>query len=396
MNRTAKHSAASTALALLLPSLLLACNESPMVFGSSTGGGSGTNGGNGGSSAAGGGSASQGGSSGGGQGGAGGGFTISDAAAGMGGSGAASDAELINDAPACGLQNFKLEKVPPELLLVLDRSSSMNRMPVGSPVGTTLWTDALGAVDEVVKNTQTAVQWGLKMFPVPTGCMVADGTEIPIAANNYDMVIGKAKMTGTNTTSGGNMGGTPTDIVMTKATTYLMGLPSKNPKYIVLATDGQPTCAAGVSADLPVAGPAAVNAIKAAAAAGFKTYVVGIAIEGSLATLNEMADAGGVPRMDPANRFYPVANRADLTAALNVITGQVSNCVFPLDKAPPDKDAVKVTVDTERVPPGAMDGWSYTSAMNTAIQLNGSWCERVKTKAADVAIVFGCPNIPIP
>jgi hypothetical protein len=396
MNRTAKHSAAAAALALLLPSLLLACNESPMVFGSSSGGSSGSNGGSTGSTA-GGGSSSQGGSSPGGTTGAGGGFTISDAAAGTGG-GPGSDAGYINDAPVCNLQNIKLEKVPPELLLVLDRSSSMNRIPVGAPVGSmaTLWTDALGAVDEVVKSTQTAVQWGLKMFPVPTGCMVADGTEIPIAANNYDMVIGKAKMTGTNTTSGGNTGGTPTDTAMAKATAYLMSLPSKNPKYIVLATDGQPTCAAGVSADLNLAGPATINAIKAAGAAGFKTYVIGIAIEGSLVTLNEMADAGGVPRMDPANRFYPVANRADLTAALNVITGQVSNCIFPLDKAPPDKDAVAVKVDNERVPPSAMDGWSYTSAMNTAIQLNGSWCERVKTKAADVAIIFGCPNIPIP
>jgi hypothetical protein len=287
--------------------------------------------------------------------------------------------------------------VPPEILLVLDRSSSMNRMPVGAPVGSmaTLWTDALGAVDEVVKATQTGVQWGLKMFPAPTGCMVADGAEVGIAPNNYDMVIGKAKMTGTNDTVVG-MSGTPTDTAMTKATSYLQGLPSKNPKYIVLATDGQPTCAAGASAGLATAGPAAIASIKAAVAAGYKTYVVGIAIEGSVATLNEMADAGGVPRTDPANRFYPVANRADLTTALNVITGQVSNCIFPLTKAPPDKQSVAVKVDGERVPPGMTEGWSYTSDAAMAIQLNGTWCERVKTKAGDVSIVFGCPMVPIP
>ena len=377
--------------ALLLPGFVLGCSEAPKVTGSSATGGATSGQGKGGTSGAAGGA----GSSGSGQGGSAGGLALPDAS-GLGGA-AGSDAELINDAPACGQQTFKLEKVPPEILLVLDRSSSMNRMPVGAPVGgmATLWSDALGAVDEVVKSTQTGVHWGLKMFPVPTGCMVADGTDVVIAANNYDMVLGKARTTGTNNTVTG-MGGTPTDTAMAKATSYLMGLPSKNPKYIVLATDGQPTCAAGASAGLAQAGPAAIAAITAAAAAGFKTYVVGIAIEGSVTTLNEMATAGGVPRTDPMNKFYPVANRADLTAALNVITGQVSNCIFPLTMPPPDKDSVKVTVDNERVPPGAMDGWSYTSMQNTAIQLNGTWCERVKTKTADVAIVFGCPMVPIP
>jgi hypothetical protein len=379
-------------LAVLLPCFALACSEAPKVSGAnSTGGTSGKGGAAGGAGQGQGGQIGQGGQTGKG----GSGIELPDAS-GQGGQ-PASDAELINDAPACGLQTFKLEKVPPEILLVLDRSSSMERKPEGAPVGSvaTLWTDALGAVDEVVKATQMAVHWGLKMFPTPTGCMVIDGVETPNAPNNYDMVIGKARTAGTNNTTTGT-GGTPTDTAMTKATTFLKGLTSKNPKYIVLATDGEPTCAAGASAGLGQAGPAAVNAITAAAAAGFKTYVVGIAIGGSLATLNEMAVAGGVPRNDPTNKFYPVANRADLTAALQVITGQVSNCVFPLDKAPPDKDAVKVTVDNERVPPNAMEGWSYTSPQNTAIQLNGTWCERVKTKTADVSIVFGCPNIPIP
>jgi hypothetical protein len=42
------------------------------------------------------------------------------------------------------------------------------------------------------------------------------------------------------------------------------------------------------------------------------------------------------------------------------------------------------------------EGWSYTSDAAMAIQLNGTWCERVKTKAGDVSIVFGCPMVPIP
>ncbi|HEY0714163.1 MAG TPA: hypothetical protein VGF45_15890, partial [Polyangia bacterium] len=99
---------------------------------------------------------------------------------------------------------------------------------------------------------------------------------------------------------------------------------------------------------------------------------------------------------DPMTKFYPVANRADLVTSLNQITGQVASCVFPLSKPPPSPDDVKVTVDTDRVPPSPTNGWSYTTGQNMAIQLNGSYCDRVKANDAKVAIVFGCPNVPIP
>ena len=130
----------------------------------------------------------------------------------------------------------------------------------------------------------------------------------------------------------------------------------------------------------PAARPLARSRRHDAAAAGFKTYVIGIAIEPEgVATLNQMAIAGGVPRIDPTPSSTRRPTRPISGAALNVITGQVSNCVFPLGKPPPAPDSVKVTVDGARVPQSATDGWSYTSDQNTAIQLNGMWCEKVKT-----------------
>jgi hypothetical protein len=307
------------------------------------------------------------------------------------------DAGESPDAPTCGLEDFKLAKVPPEILLVLDRSSSMNEPSIGGAAGATLWTDALAAVQDVLNTTQASVHWGLQMFPMPNSCLVAAMPEVDVAPNNATAVHSKAMTTGSNMAGQGT--GTPTDTAVISATTYLTArnAVNKNPRYIVLATDGEPTCVGGVRAMGTGAVAPSLNAIKAAVAAGFKTYVIGIAIDATgVATLNQMADAGGVPRMDPAARFYPAANKAELSAALNVITGQVSNCVFPLSKPPPAPDSVKVTVDGERVPASATDGWSYTSAMNTAIQLSGMWCEKVKTNAAQVGIVFGCPNIPIP
>jgi hypothetical protein len=378
---------------LLISGLAAACSQNPSVS-STTDGGSrgGTSGGNSGGTS--------GGNSGGSSAGTGGGggskldaFVLPDVPTTGGSSG--SDAPAA-DERQCGFENFKLEKTPPDLMLVLDRSSSMNDPVPGAAAGATLWTETLAAVDDVVKNTQMGVNWGLKLFPLPTGCMVSPAEEVGVAANNYAAVIDKARMTGTNMIGGGLTGGTPTDTAVKGATTYLTGLVAtrKNPKYILLATDGEPTCTNGVNGG---GRQPAIDAITAAVAAGFKTYVIGLAIDTvSTATLNDMAVAGGVPRNDPTTKFYPVANKADLVTTLTAITGQVTNCVFPLSKAPPSPSDVKVTVDGMKVEQNAMNGWSYSSPQNMAIQFNGAICEQIKTGNAQVSIVFGCPGVVIP
>jgi hypothetical protein len=302
-----------------------------------------------------------------------------------------SSSDAAGEARACGFEKFQLERVPPSLMLVLDRSSSMGRAVVGGAVGATLWTETLGALDEVVMGTQMGVKWGLKLFPLPDGCQVSGGAEVPVASNNYDMVVGRARTDGFNENG---QGGTPTNSAVDTAVGYLRTLTDSNPKFIVLATDGEPTCPMGASEGSRIL---AVEAVQNAATAGFKVYVIGLAIqpEGEQ-TLNQMAVAGGVPRSDPTTRFYPVANRADLTRTLGDIAGQITTCVFNLTRAPPAPDSVKVTIDGERVPESATDGWSYTSAQHTAIQLNGSWCERLRMKAGQVDIVLGCPGVVIP
>jgi hypothetical protein len=371
------------------------CTQRPEVSGS--GGSKGAGGSRGGTTGGGAGGGNTGGSSTGGSLGGVDAFSFPEASATGGSGGGAADADSA-DERQCGLENFKLEKTPPDLMLVLDRSSSMNEPVASAGAGATLWTETLAAVDTVVMNTQTGVNWGLKLFPLPTGCQVSAAEEVAVAPNNYMPVIDKARMTGTNTTAGGNSGGTPTDTAVKNATTYLTGLLAtrKNPKYLLLATDGEPTCGNGANISDSAARPLAIAAIQAAVAAGFKTYVIGISIDPQgIATLNDMAVAGGVPRNDPMTKFYPVANKADLVTALTAITGQVTNCVFPLSKPPPVPSNVKVTVDGTKVEENMMNGWSYTSN-NMAIQFNGALCEQIKTGNAQVNIVFGCPGVVIP
>jgi MarR family transcriptional regulator for hemolysin len=105
-----------------------------------------------------------------------------------------------------------------------------------------------------------------------------------------------AKVTGliSNTKALGN--GTPTGDAINKATAYLKSRNASN-QFIVLATDGQPSCPSGGDA----AQAFAVQAITAAKAAGFPTYVIGVvdpvADKSTPPRLNAMAEAGGSASM---------------------------------------------------------------------------------------------------
>lgn len=310
-------------------------------------------------------------------------------AGGAGNAGGAGGASNPFGEKNCGFKNYVLERKEARLLLVLDRSGSM-REPIGGGMGDK-WTAAIGATREVIMNTQAAVQWGLKTFPGDIECSVTDGVAVPVAGNNFppiDGAIGTTLPTGT---------GTPTAAAVRGGTAYLKSLPDGSPRYLVLATDGMPNCMDGVSSSLPDA-PGAVAAIAEAAAAGFHTFVIGVAIVGSMGnqTLNEMAVAGLEPRAGDV-RYYAAASRQDLVTALDIITGTVSNCVFPLGERPPSPDDVAVFVDGVRITrdPTHMNGWDY--ATPGSIQLYGMACENVKGNATPkVEIIFGCPGVVIP
>jgi len=55
-------------------------------------------------------------------------------------------------APTCGVETFELEPRPAELMLVLDRSGSMNT-PAAPGAPTTKWTDVTSALDEAMMKT---------------------------------------------------------------------------------------------------------------------------------------------------------------------------------------------------------------------------------------------------
>ncbi|MEO7038156.1 MAG: VWA domain-containing protein [Polyangiaceae bacterium] len=299
----------------------------------------------------------------------------------------------------CDQQDFDLQRKPAEILIVLDRSGSMKDPPTGN-TGASKWDLVVPGVNQVVTATDSSVSWGLKVFPEGEGSACAPGSvtsavPVQIAAANAQAITDAV----TATTPQGN--GTPTGDAIDAAVTYLKTLTDTNPKFILLATDGEPSCN-GTSQDSAGARTQAVQAVTAAAAAGFKTVLVGVATTKATATqaLNDMATAGQMARSDSdpmATKFYLASTKDELVASLQTITGQVSNCVFDLTKTPPAPDNIAVVVNGAMAPrdPTHTAGWDYANSDDTQVQVFGSWCDQIKSadataSANNVTFKLGC------
>jgi hypothetical protein len=303
----------------------------------------------------------------------------------------------------CAQQDFNLSRRPAQILILLDRSGSMKEKPSGSDNSDeTKWSLVVPGVNEVVTATDASVSWGLKVFPEGEGseCIAASVTSaipVPIAPANAAAVT--AQITGT--TPEGN--GTPTGDAIKAAVTYLKSLTDPNPKFILLATDGEPSCA-GTSEGGTNARRYAVEAVAEAAAAGIKTVVVGVATTKSSATqaLNDLAVAGQMAREDAdplATKYYLAGTKDELVRALQQITGQVSSCIFDLTSVPPDPSNIAVKVDGMKAPKDTThtNGWDYTGTNNLQVEVYGAWCDQIKGATANtVNFVLGCPNEIIP
>ena len=166
---------------------------------------------------------------------------------------------------------------------------------------------------------------------------------------------------------------------MNNAVQYMQGLTDPNPKYLLLATDGEPNCAArdDVNANDAVG---AENAVAAANTAGFPTFVVGIATTTDAAAtnaLNTMAVNGGEAQTGAATQYYAVTDTAGLVTVLAQIIGKAASWHHPADRRERQPRQGRCLRQGrlrqhDRDHAGPVNGWSYTDANKTAIILNGT------------------------
>jgi hypothetical protein len=316
---------------------------------------------------------------------------------GVGGTGVTVDGSITPTEDAnCGITTQNGNRLPPDLLLVFDRSGSMQEDPSNgmncNPQATcpSKWNQATAAVTTAVMSSETTIRWGLKLFSTSgNGCTVNNGAQVPIALNNATAIA--------NALNAANPGGsTPTTAAVTNGGNYLNTLTTMNPRFMVLVTDGQPTCANGNGNGADDA--AAIMAVATQTARGYGTFVVGIATNGNTGadqTLSMMSTNGGHPRAGTPN-YYVVNNTAELVTALNAIGTQISSCTYSFANPPPDPTNVKVKGDGVAIPANDVNGWVFEPGMRS-ITLRGTYCDQVMNNTIqNVTILFGCMGIPIP
>ncbi len=340
------------------------------------------------------------------------------------------------------------------MLLVIDESGSMNAK-ASSTAANTKWADMKQALSTALTSVQDSINFGLKLFPydpngigtdIQSSCAVPTGpddvnVDIAPGTTNLQKIIDLV-----NAQTPG--GGTPTTSALTQAYAYFTqgkGKDLEGSKWVLLATDGGPNCNSAITCtketctqnmDLTCAGGiatttvnccdttgqpnanmsclddvAVVKQIATLAGVGVGTYVIGIpGSEAYAATLNKMAQAGGVPNKNGTNGelYYAVSAAnplGDLTKAFEDITSKfVKSCDITLSSSPRDPTLVQVAKDCELIPmlPGnkpteaGADGFFVDYGSNPAhLMLTGRYCDNISTVGATTLdVIEGC--IPPP
>ncbi|MFC1611360.1 VWA domain-containing protein [Myxococcota bacterium] len=287
----------------------------------------------------------------------------------------------------CGLEVFPIQMVPPNLLLVLDRSCSMRRNLDNDldPEGINKWTHSVDAITSLTNTFSGRVRWGLTLFPdtTETNCEQSDitvgvgpGTETDIQS-----LLGAARdIDDPNFPDGPCV--TNIDTAMEQASLMAELDDPERKSFVALITDGKQ---AGCN---EAGGDAGTETILANMHAnGISTFVVGFGGATDAVQMGDFADAGGVPRAgDPS--YYQADTPEDLTHALETIGQAAIGCSFPLGDIPPDPERLFVFLDGEPVPASSDDGWSFDEDANEVV-LNGEACEALQ-EAAEIDIVLGC------
>ncbi len=333
----------------------------------------------------------------------------------------ASDASADNGpTPDANCQNqpFSVLAPPPDLLIVLDRSGSMlmdaagtNCQGMGGQGGggrgggmrggnncgaNSKWSQVTTAINAVAAMTETKINWGIKFFGNDMMCGVTAGATVAPGPNNAAAIAAAIAAPANQPGSS-----TPTAAGELSAGEYLASLAATdtNPKFILMATDGQPNCLAGNSQMTDDMG--AIDSVATVKAMGFPTFVIGIATTGGPgdATLSSMAMNGGYP-LPGTTQYYSIMNTADLVAALTAIqTVTMGMCTYPLttpgDQA--DMNKVSVTVDGAAKVKDDPNGWRYTDpTTKTSITFTGTTCDQLMAGTLkNVQVLYGCKIVVI-
>jgi hypothetical protein len=313
--------------------------------------------------------------------------------------------------PSCRDLTYPIpfERRSADVLILFDRSGSMT-----TELGTgTRYSVAAELLSALVAIYQDKLRFGFQRFPARDGCgagpapgCCAEPPQVPVALNQ-GLLVGDALAAAAPVS-----GATPTAGALRLAREYYQQLePDGADRYVLLCTDGRPSCSAGGRPAEPdvydqngqrVAGACqdALVEVRALVAAGVKVIVLGIGPglandpAATPACLEELAQEGGMPRSEGRPWFFSALAPESLEAALQQIFGGVSRplCEIDLGRPPGNPDRVAVFLDGREIPRDPVQGWSYASSDPGHIVINGEYCRRLQRfQVSQIDVRGGCP-----
>jgi len=312
---------------------------------------------------------------------------------------ASTDVIEVADGDACADIEFEVTNVVPTVVLLIDRSASMSTedLDTANP-GVSRW-DALktALLDPAgaIASLQDQVRFGVTFYAGGNG-----GDTCPVLDQGGDAATLMPPRTGLLADFTAyfqpldTLPDTPTGESVAATAADLVAFNEVGPKFIVLATDGEPDLCA--DRQEPSGRDRSLAEVTAAYASDITTFVISVGADVAEAHLSEIANAGqGFPPTDmPATpRFYQVTTQQALAAAFQDIITGTRSCTLALNGEinPKLADRGEVLLDGVPVPKSDTDGWRVVDG--STIELVGSACEAIQDGVHALSASFPCEVI---
>ncbi len=357
----------------------------------------------------------------------------------------------------CGSDELTSEVTPVNILLVIDKSGSMDSPPTESST-TTLWEATTEALTTALDEANEAVSFGLQLYPAREATSTCSGENCCVMPDGEGMTVPIASgeepkeeiATELGRTAPG--GGTPTGDALSRAYQYFLsgeGADLKGDRFVLLATDGGPNCNFDIGCEaesctrnidgncgLPdnqnccggsnnigcLDDQRTLSQIERLREIDVDTFVIGLTgTEQYAEQLNAFAEAGGQPREGTEERYFKVdaAGSAEgLTDVLNEITTElVQTCDLQLTEEPAALDEINVAVNCNVIEAGSApeetmgqggQGGAMTTDRNEGpsywwldqetspptVRIGGEVCGEIEGSGVDrIDIITGCATI---
>jgi hypothetical protein len=286
----------------------------------------------------------------------------------------------------------------PDIIVALDRSSSMNTPLTGSQSRVDA---ALQSLYDVVQRYQTSVRFGYIGFPATANstcsngqaCCAEDSNFMIPTSMGFQSFLNKTTCDAT-TPQCARTADRPTDAALHSCRYFYSNyeLTVRN-RFVLLITDGEPGCGsrsecsdATSEISTLTGSPTLVD-----------TVVIGIGDSGA-SCLTMLATTGGNHNPQNAPYYYHASSGLDLANFINEAVGDLAQSACTIDligNLPSNSDRLGVSINGVPIMHGGgYDSWDYQGQDKTTIKLSGNACTEFLAAGAAALRLVSCSMGP--